>query len=959
MKNAKRIISLITVLAMIAVMFSAVGFNTAAEDITYIGRTSPEAYAWLENADGVRDDTLVIADAAVDNQPGGKKIKNAQGEFVSGAMVFRFTDDAKNLSIQAGYSTSDWLGRVTVEASADGKNFTPVEITLISQSGYYWGGALVYQNDIYTSANDFTADQHIRYIKVNVPCNTQFAAPGLTSISYNTYGDVLEEYDATVTADKAVATEGELIYGGPSFSSDFYYFNPSGSVTFSSANYAPITDFSARVLLHNPYMSTSLIAQVSSDGINFSNVSLAFKNAGLHNPAWDCDEYDVYGSFSADDNIRYVRFKLTNTITCAAGIRNFSCNEADVDIIYCNSFDIANGTTTDGNVITASPAGENGYLLTKGGSAVSGSMIYYDEDGITNFSAEYAQVFGIYGEISIWASVDGSDWVPAPGADTNTGVTYAGDQNCHRHVYSGTLSPSAGYKYIKVQIESGEADQRFPAVFSIRYNKASQLGRVNPSEPTSELKESYDVTLSANDESIVKTPDYEGAVFSSASVATGEIGSDYYAFYQGGASRSGRIDIYSGGVITDFSIDAFAGNMNMYNGQLSIYVSSDGETWMPTAPAGNVAYDERPSWGDLWGRSFYGTLKENENIHYIRIVYTSSWLAFIPAVRSISYNYVSVEDSCDDLSDVYEISVNATDAEVTPYVEGSQYREADAQIPSFYAFFDESGAWQPGEIVFTSESAITEYKIDAFSGNTPNFGMLKFSASSDGINYVDINPSKYTYDTRGGWADMAGNYFYGKLLASADIHYIKIEYAEKGTWIQFAPAVRMLSYNTVDSCDSIGHNYVISETVPATCTEDGYTEYVCSHCGDVKTESIAATGHKFTNYVSDGNVTPTTDGTKTATCDNGCGATDTVVDEGSRLVCVDEEIADFDNDGEITAVDYTTMRKNLMSGISGDVNGDGVTDILDLIRFKNYLLSVADGPIIDAGGSTDTPSNMD
>ena len=39
--------------------------------------------------------------------------------------------------------------------------------------------------------------------------------------------------------------------------------------------------------------------------------------------------------------------------------------------------------------------------------------------------------------------------------------------------------------------------------------------------------------------------------------------------------------------------------------------------------------------------------------------------------------------------------------------------------------------------------------------------------------------------------------------------------------------------------------------------------------------------HSFTDYVSDNNATCTEDGTKTAKCDNGCGATDTVTDEGS------------------------------------------------------------------------------
>lgn len=41
--------------------------------------------------------------------------------------------------------------------------------------------------------------------------------------------------------------------------------------------------------------------------------------------------------------------------------------------------------------------------------------------------------------------------------------------------------------------------------------------------------------------------------------------------------------------------------------------------------------------------------------------------------------------------------------------------------------------------------------------------------------------------------------------------------------------------------------------------------------------------HKFTTYVSNNNATCTADGTKTAKCDLGCGATDTVTDAGSAL----------------------------------------------------------------------------
>ena len=79
------------------------------------------------------------------------------------------------------------------------------------------------------------------------------------------------------------------------------------------------------------------------------------------------------------------------------------------------------------------------------------------------------------------------------------------------------------------------------------------------------------------------------------------------------------------------------------------------------------------------------------------------------------------------------------------------------------------------------------------------------------------------------------------------------------------------------------HNYIATITAP-TCTEKGYTTYTCE-CGDsYKGDYVDELEHEFTNYVSDNNATYESDGTKTAYCDRGCGATDTVIDTGSKLV---------------------------------------------------------------------------
>ncbi len=94
-----------------------------------------------------------------------------------------------------------------------------------------------------------------------------------------------------------------------------------------------------------------------------------------------------------------------------------------------------------------------------------------------------------------------------------------------------------------------------------------------------------------------------------------------------------------------------------------------------------------------------------------------------------------------------------------------------------------------------------------------------------------------------------------------------------------------VSRNTL-SIPALGHTEVVDAAVAATCTTVGKTEGKhCSVCYAVivaQTE-IAALGHKFENYIYNNDATTTADGTETATCEHGCGATDTRVAEGTLL----------------------------------------------------------------------------
>ncbi|MBQ7726259.1 MAG: hypothetical protein IJT66_03850 [Clostridia bacterium] len=246
-------------------------------------------------------------------------------------------------------------------------------------------------------------------------------------------------------------------------------------------------------------------------------------------------------------------------------------------------------------------------------------------------------------------------------------------------------------------------------------------------------------------------------------------------------------------------------------GQVRFYGSADGQEWTQLTTQRTVGGNY---WKDGNGHSHVYdtvTLEEAANTRYLKVAIHKGVLE-APGIREIKYTVYDgtqtdpeTEDpavSGAEMAASYEFSVAAADVDSkTTEVAGAEYKDAAAassgQIAGYYAFYNSENQWQPGEVVFKSDDIITDYRISAFSGNAENFGMLTFSASNDGKNWKEITPAKQTYDTRGGWADMAGNYFYGTFKESAAIRFVRIQYVKKGLWINFAPAVKSFEYNKV------------------------------------------------------------------------------------------------------------------------------------------------------------------
>ncbi len=110
-----------------------------------------------------------------------------------------------------------------------------------------------------------------------------------------------------------------------------------------------------------------------------------------------------------------------------------------------------------------------------------------------------------------------------------------------------------------------------------------------------------------------------------------------------------------------------------------------------------------------------------------------------------------------------------------------------------------------------------------------------------------------------------------------------------------ATCINCKDKKTITDVDSkLGHTFVsLDNSVAPTCETDGKeSDKKCSSCGEIIYGAvIKATGHNYSEYVSDNNATCTKDGTKTATCIN-CKDKKTIADVDSKL---DHTFVSLDN----------------------------------------------------------------
>lgn len=165
-----------------------------------------------------------------------------------------------------------------------------------------------------------------------------------------------------------------------------------------------------------------------------------------------------------------------------------------------------------------------------------------------------------------------------------------------------------------------------------------------------------------------------------------------------------------------------------------------------------------------------------------------------------------------------------------------------------------------------------------------------YAGEAHGWNIVQVNGEYYNVDATWDavYAQAGQDYCYFMLCDEtfgAD-HIRDAMYTTEDFYTAYPMAAADLDPDTFVDEDVCAHsftNYISNND--ATCEADGTKTAACDRgCGatDTVADEGTALGHSFTNYVSNGDAEEGSAGTKTAYCDHGCGCTDTVADDGGQ-----------------------------------------------------------------------------
>jgi len=549
MKTYKRILSVVTMLALILSVIGIATVGAAAETITYTSSIQPYYYERIETdaTENPGMDQILLDGVFRGYRPYDMDTKAA----IDAGVVYYSTAALKDVQfVTALTDTNGWLGTATFYASSDGVIWQKIEETTRTKANY-WGGADAHF-EVYDAVS-FTEEQNIRYLKVHFNVGG-FNFPALYRIDTNAYDATTEAtYTTELPANYYYAKDSENELVGVTEGVGMNFGGKSGTLTFTANDQQPISKFSAQFVLKWDWLNSHFKTEVSSDGENFKTVAPTFipREDAFVNGGWVCRGYDIVGNFSKEENVRFIRFTLMPTIISANSMIHFKCNSYKPDSIevdgaeqsaaYATSLIPENGTCSTGSLKSAADVGLGGwgrcdrflFPADANGAWTQGTIDFYSENPIGDYRADMLW----HGSgVTLYASVDGTDWTKLNPSIVDTGMDApaGGGWGAYFKYFFGTLKAEADIHYLRIEFsERNPWVGCCPALYSLELNTAVPA-EVEEETPAYEIE---DVTslkaieaikeMAANRENLDLTAEEDAkltraVVAADAALATGE-----------------------------------------------------------------------------------------------------------------------------------------------------------------------------------------------------------------------------------------------------------------------------------------------------------------------------------------------------------------------------------------------------------------------------------------------------
>lgn len=484
----KRILSVVTMLALILSVIGIATVGAAAETITYTSTIQPYHYERIETdaTENPGMDQIHLDGVHRGYRPYDMDTKAA----IDAGVVYYSTAALKDVQfVTALTDTNGWLGTATFYASSDGVIWQKIEETTRTKANY-WGGASAHF-EVYDAVS-FTEEQNIRYLKVHFKTGA-FDFPALYRIDTNAYDATTESsYTTEVPANYYYAKDSENELVGVTEGVGMNFGGKSGTLTFAANDKQPISKFSAMFVLKWDWLNSHFKTEVSSDGENFRTVAPTMlpRDDAFSNGGWVCRAYDIVGNFSKEENVRFIRFTLMPTIVSANSMIHFKCNSYKPDSIevdgaeqsaaYATSLVPENGTCSTGSLKSAADVGLGGwgrcdrflFPADESGAWTQGTIDFYSENPIGDYRADMLW----HGNgVTLYASVDGTDWTKLNPSIVDTGMEApaGGGWGAFFKYFFGSLKAEANIHYLRIEFsERNPWVGCCPALYSLELNAA-------------------------------------------------------------------------------------------------------------------------------------------------------------------------------------------------------------------------------------------------------------------------------------------------------------------------------------------------------------------------------------------------------------------------------------------------------------------------------------------------------